>query len=65
MAEIVCRIRPDFKILTRSLLTGIPEVELTQLLGSNAVTCYDLDVSKLAPIAARIGPEKSLFVSEG
>ncbi len=27
MAEIVCRVRPDFKILTRSLLTGIPEVE--------------------------------------
>ena len=27
MAEIVNRVRPDFKILTRSLLTGIPEVE--------------------------------------
>lgn len=27
MAELVSRIRPDFKILTRSLLTGIPEVE--------------------------------------
>lgn len=27
MAEMVARVRPDFKILTRSLLTGIPEVE--------------------------------------
>ncbi|MEH7829785.1 lysophospholipid acyltransferase family protein [Gemmobacter denitrificans] len=27
MAEIVSRVRPDFKILTRSLLTGIPEIE--------------------------------------
>ncbi len=27
MAEIINRVRPDFKILTRSLLTGIPEVE--------------------------------------
>ncbi|MFZ1470139.1 MAG: lysophospholipid acyltransferase family protein [Paracoccaceae bacterium] len=27
MAEIVARVRSDFKILTRSLLTGIPEVE--------------------------------------
>mgnify|MGYP000271131438 FL=1 len=27
MAEIVNRVRSDFKILTRSLLTGIPEVE--------------------------------------
>ncbi len=27
MAELITRVRPDFKILTRSLLTGIPEVE--------------------------------------
>lgn len=27
MAEMVSRVRPDFKILTRSLLTGIPEIE--------------------------------------
>jgi putative hemolysin len=27
ICELVNRIRPDFKILTRSLLTGIPEVE--------------------------------------
>lgn len=27
MAEMVARVRPDFKILTRSLLTGIPEIE--------------------------------------
>lgn len=27
MAELVNRVRPDFRILTRSLLTGIPEVE--------------------------------------
>ncbi|SEC35674.1 lysophospholipid acyltransferase family protein [Rhodobacter sp. 24-YEA-8] len=27
MAEMITRVRPDFKILTRSLLTGIPEVE--------------------------------------
>lgn len=26
LAELVCRVRPDFKILTRSLLTGIPEI---------------------------------------
>ena len=27
MAEMVSRVRPDFRILTRSLLTGIPEIE--------------------------------------
>jgi predicted TIM-barrel fold metal-dependent hydrolase len=49
----------------KQYLTGIPEHELTQLLGSNALACYDLDAAALAPIAARIGPEKSLFVSAG
>jgi predicted TIM-barrel fold metal-dependent hydrolase len=43
-------------------MTGIPEAELTQLLGTNAIACYGLDAAKLEPIAARIGPEKSLFV---
>ncbi|MCZ8153005.1 MAG: lysophospholipid acyltransferase family protein [Rhodobacteraceae bacterium] len=28
LAELVARVRSDFKILTRSLLTGIPEVEM-------------------------------------
>lgn len=27
IAELVSRVRPDFRILTRSLLTGIPEIE--------------------------------------
>ncbi len=27
MAELVSRVRPDFRILTRSLLSGIPEIE--------------------------------------
>ena len=27
MGELVSRVRPDFRILTRSLLTGIPEIE--------------------------------------
>ena len=44
-------------------MTGIPEIELTRLLGSNAIECYDLDEDALAAIAARVGPEKSLFVA--
>ena len=31
------------------------------ILGGNAVDFYGLDVEKLAPIAARIGPEKGIF----
>src|SRR6056297_1548677 len=42
-------------------LHGIPEDELEAMLGGNAVEFYGLDVEKLAPIAARIGPEKGTF----
>ena len=44
-------------------LSGIPEGELTKMLGANAIECYDLDDAALGQIAARIGPEKSLFVA--
>jgi len=37
---------------------GIPEDEVEAMLGGNAIEFYGLDVEKLAPIAARIGPER-------
>ncbi|MDD9801211.1 MAG: amidohydrolase family protein [Deltaproteobacteria bacterium] len=40
---------------------GLPEAEVAAMLGGNAAAFYGLDVEKLAPIAARIGPEKSAF----
>ena len=43
-------------------MTGIPDPELTKILSTNALACYDLDPNPLNEIAARIGPEKSLFV---
>jgi hypothetical protein len=43
-------------------MTGIPEAELTQMLGTNALRCYGLDPAPLYAIAAQVGPEKSLFV---
>ena len=42
-------------------LHGVPENEIEAILGGNAVEFYGLDVEKLAPIAARIGPEKGTF----
>lgn len=42
-------------------LHGLPEDEIGLLLGENAIDFYDLDREKLAPLAARIGPEKSFF----
>ncbi len=40
---------------------GLPEDEVAAMLGGNAVRVYGFDDEKLAPLVARIGPEKSLF----
>ena len=40
---------------------GLPEHEIAQMLGGNAAEFYGLDTEKLNALAARIGPEKSLF----
>jgi predicted TIM-barrel fold metal-dependent hydrolase len=42
---------------------GLPEDEVADMLGGNAARVYGLDLEKLAPIAARIGPDKKLFAS--
>ena len=39
----------------------VADHEIEALLGGNAVEFYDLDAEKLAPLAARIGPEKQTF----
>ena len=49
----------------RESLGGIPEDDIAAMLGGNAVRFYGLDAEKLAPLAARIGPEKALFRTEG
>jgi predicted TIM-barrel fold metal-dependent hydrolase len=40
---------------------GVPEGELAAMLGGNAAEVYGFDTGKLAPLVARIGPEKSAF----
>jgi predicted TIM-barrel fold metal-dependent hydrolase len=40
---------------------GLPGDEVEAMLGGNAIEFYGLDAEKLAPIAARIGPEKGTF----
>ncbi len=42
-------------------LGGLPEDELTAILGGNATSFYGFDSDKLAPLVERIGPKKSLF----
>jgi predicted TIM-barrel fold metal-dependent hydrolase len=44
---------------------GVPEVELDAMLGGNAARVYGFDAEKLAPLVARIGPEKSAFRARG
>jgi predicted TIM-barrel fold metal-dependent hydrolase len=50
---------------TRDQLLGtfhdLPEDEIARMLGGNAAEFYGVDTEKLAPLVARIGPEKSAF----
>lgn len=47
----------------RAYMTGMPESELKQMLGANAIRCYDLDEAALRKISERIGPKKSWFAT--
>jgi predicted TIM-barrel fold metal-dependent hydrolase len=40
---------------------GLPEAEIEAMLGGNAVRFYGFDGEKLAPLVAKIGPERSAF----
>jgi predicted TIM-barrel fold metal-dependent hydrolase len=40
---------------------GLPEDDIEAMIGGNAVEFYGFDTGKLEPLAARIGPERSLF----
>ena len=42
----------------RTSFHGLPEDEVAAMLGGNAAAFYGFDVEKLAPVVARIGPEK-------
>ncbi len=52
---------PETRRHMAETLTGVPDDELTALLGGNAARLYGFDTAQLAPLAARIGPEKSWF----
>ena len=40
---------------------GLPEADITAMLGGNAARFYGLDTEKLAPVVARVGPERGTF----
>ena len=55
---------PNTKQKLEKYMKGIPEQEITMMLSSNAVECYDLDVVKLNKIAEKIGPLKADLAKE-
>ncbi len=50
---------PDTAAWLRAAFRGVPEHELRQLLGANAVACLDIDPAPLHAAARRIGPRPS------
>ena len=42
-------------------LHGVPDQEIRAMLGGNAAEFYGLDVDKLAPLVAEIGPTPETF----
>jgi len=52
---------PTTREQVRETFHGIPEQELAAMLGENAADLYGFEREKLAPLVARIGPERSLF----
>jgi predicted TIM-barrel fold metal-dependent hydrolase len=42
---------------------ALPEDEIAKMVGGNAAEFYNVDTEKLAPLVARIGPEKKSFQS--
>ncbi|MAE94447.1 MAG: amidohydrolase [Deltaproteobacteria bacterium] len=52
---------PHTKDQMLEALAGLSEEEAAAQLGGNAIEFYALDPEELAPIAARIGPEKASF----
>jgi predicted TIM-barrel fold metal-dependent hydrolase len=52
---------PYTKKQMRETFHGLPEDEIAKMLGGTAAEFYSVDTEKLAPLAARIGPEKRDF----
>jgi predicted TIM-barrel fold metal-dependent hydrolase len=52
---------PHTDALRVEAMTGVPEAERSAMLGGNAATFYGFDIQALAPLVARIGPEKRRF----
>jgi predicted TIM-barrel fold metal-dependent hydrolase len=52
---------PETRAQMLDAFRGTPDADLEAMLGGNAARVYGFDLEKLAPLAARIGPEKRWF----
>ncbi len=52
---------PQTRAMMLEVFRGLPEADLEAMLGGNAAEFYGFDTQKLAPLVARIGPERSAF----
>jgi len=52
---------PHTREQMRDSLRGLPEDDIAKILGRNEARIFGFDEEKLAPLVARIGPERSLF----
>jgi predicted TIM-barrel fold metal-dependent hydrolase len=52
---------PETRPQMKETFQGLPEDEITQILGGNLAAWFDFDLPKLDAIAAQVGPEKSAF----
>lgn len=52
---------PDTRAQMKEAFTGLSEAEIAAMLGGNAAEFYGLDLAALGRIAARVGPQKSIF----
>ena len=52
---------PDTAAQMKETFRGLPEEDLTRMLGENVAEWYGFDTEKLAPVVSRIGPLKSDF----
>ncbi|MGI9294424.1 MAG: amidohydrolase family protein [Pseudomonadales bacterium] len=54
---------PNTERMMRETFVDLPDIEIRQMLGSNALEFYGLDQSALQTIADRIGPKRQDFIS--
>ena len=50
---------PHTKQRLQAVFAGVPRAEVARMLGRNAAAVYGFDAAALAPLSARIGPERA------